>query len=275
MKTYSQLEEAQKFEPLWDQYGSRVYNLAVRLSGSTKNGWLLARSAFLRARRDMAALEGNTPTYWLYRIVILIWLTPYWERRNFFLRWFGKKTIFRETLLASSVDADLEFLSDQQDTLLLLLKKLEGPERLLAVLWLADGLSEKDIQQITPFSEKQIEKFGRRAVRQLKKHLEASGIALPADENGQIQKISTLLRRWDSLAAPVSLKAEIMMRRVTQRQLEHDHIPDQVSTKGAYWAFAAVLLLMAGSWGYYLSLGRQIRQDMDSQIARVSGFLTK
>jgi len=61
-------KEAEAFDALWEQYADLVYNLAIRLAGSAKAGWLLARSALLIARQDLADMAGHTPTMWLYEI---------------------------------------------------------------------------------------------------------------------------------------------------------------------------------------------------------------
>ena len=58
-------EESEAFDALWEQYGELVYNLSVRLTGSAKDGWLLGREAFLTARQNLAAMEGQTPSLWL------------------------------------------------------------------------------------------------------------------------------------------------------------------------------------------------------------------
>src|ERR1700690_2650894 len=142
--------EAESFDALWNQYGDLVYNLAVRLAGSAKEGWLLSRGALLVARQNMAAMEGHTPTQWLYQITIQTWYAPYEHQRSLWNRLFKEQKSSWEMSLPDSVASSLSYLSDRQEAVVLLLKTLDYPERMMAILRLADGFSVSDIGQMAP-----------------------------------------------------------------------------------------------------------------------------
>jgi DNA-directed RNA polymerase specialized sigma24 family protein len=250
-------EEGTQFEALWDQYADLIYNLAIRLTCSTKQGWLLTRAAFLEARRTSKSLEGNTPSLWLYRITIDQWLTPYLEQRTFWSRYFRKKKFRWEACLPHTVEADLTYLSDEQELLLRLLKTLDYPQRLTAVLHLADGFTAQEIARLVPLKERQIRKAADSARLGLAQLIPSTDHSMPADPAGPSEKIASILHQWKPLKAPLTLKADIIYRRVTQRLMEYEHIPNRYSLKGMILVFLTALFLLVASWYYFWILGHR------------------
>ncbi len=260
--------EAESFDALWDQYGDSVYNLAIRLAGSAKEGWLLARSALLVARQNLSAMEGHTPTQWLYQITIQTWYAPYEHQRSLWNRWFKEKKFSWELSLPDSVESSLTYLSDRHEAITLLLKTLDYPQRLMAILRLADGYSVGDVCQMAPFRDDQINKLTRKATERLAKALIHSGNAVSGSPADRAAKVSSFLREWKPLKAPMSLKADVIQKRVYQKRMQQDHIPDQYSLKGIIWVWVVVLSLLVGSLGYFFVTGRQMRDVMDERLLR-------
>jgi RNA polymerase sigma-70 factor (ECF subfamily) len=59
------------FEQLVEEYGDRVYNIALRITGSPADAEDAMQDAFLSALRAWSAFRGEaSPTTWLYRIAV-------------------------------------------------------------------------------------------------------------------------------------------------------------------------------------------------------------
>jgi RNA polymerase sigma-70 factor (ECF subfamily) len=59
------------FEQLVEEYGDRVYNIALRITGSPTDAEDAMQDAFLSALRGWRAFRGEaSPTTWLYRIAV-------------------------------------------------------------------------------------------------------------------------------------------------------------------------------------------------------------
>ena len=59
------------FEQLVEEYGDRVYGIALRVTGSPSDAEEVMQEAFLQAFRSWPAFRGEAaPTTWLYRIAV-------------------------------------------------------------------------------------------------------------------------------------------------------------------------------------------------------------
>src|SRR5690242_9613447 len=131
--------EHKRFEEHWAQYANGVYNLSIILTCSSKLGWVLARDTMLESRLNYKLGKGESPRTWFYKIIVELWLAP--NRGQIFLPKFINRQEKRwESLLPRPVEAGLIYLSDENESLCLFLKKLKPFQRIALVLRLKEDL---------------------------------------------------------------------------------------------------------------------------------------
>ena len=86
--------------------------------------------------------------------------------------------------MPDSVDSSLIFLSERQEALLTLLKGLEAPERMMAIVRLADGYSVSDASRMSLLREGKVESLTRKTVKRLTKTLAGMAVVIPPQEPG-------------------------------------------------------------------------------------------
>jgi RNA polymerase sigma-70 factor (ECF subfamily) len=137
-----------RFELLAMPHLDAAFNLARWLTGNTDDAQDVVQDAYLRAFRYLDAFRGDNFRVWLLTIV-----------RNSFLDWLKDNRTGRQLFQPASADADWTdpapsaeaMLLDRVDTETLntLMAKLPAEYREVLILREIEGLSYKDIAQVT------------------------------------------------------------------------------------------------------------------------------
>lgn len=182
------IERAQRgdkdaFAALVQRYHRNIYNLAYRMTGNREDAMDITQEVLLRAYRAIASFQADKPFLpWIYRITWNICA----DRGRKIGRTPSEESIddgdSEASRLASSIPGpDKEFESlEMGRTLKSAIEKLSDGYRELVVLFHIEGLSIKEISDMTNMKETVIKNRLYRGRQMLKKILEAGGLVWTA-----------------------------------------------------------------------------------------------
>ena len=177
------VSNASEGESFFAEHAQRVYNLALRLTGSPSDAEDLAQDALIRALKALPNFRGDSAaSTWVFRIVVNTWKNRVRseKRRRLWLmvpleRFFGKgDEESEETLKADDppLDAELES-SESADQVQKALLTLDAESRAVVVLREIDGLAYDKIAQTLDLPEGTVKSRLSRARAALRERLKA------------------------------------------------------------------------------------------------------
>jgi RNA polymerase sigma-70 factor (ECF subfamily) len=140
-------------DELLRRFGSKVYNLALRLTGNRADAGDVAQDALIKAVRGLPSFRGGDPGVWTYRITVNAWknfLRARSARRM--LRFFSAdgEGVESEPVDAPSPEPGPEaaaVAADEKTRIDRALSKLTPEERAVLVLRELDGRSYAEIAE--------------------------------------------------------------------------------------------------------------------------------
>lgn len=154
--------ERRAFERLVEEYADRVYNVALRITGSPADAEDAMQDAFLNAYRAWATFRGEAnPTTWLYRIAINTALTRVRARHP--IDYLDELSFEDEPRDWSDSLAELAQRSDLQRQVQAGLEQLHPDQRAAIVLRDVDGLSTAEAAATLEISEQALKSRLHRA----------------------------------------------------------------------------------------------------------------
>ena len=175
------VSNASEGERFFAEHARRVYNLALRLTGSPSDAEDLAQDALIRALKALPNFRGDSAaSTWVFRIVVNTWKNRVRseKRRRFWQmvpleRFFGKDDEeSQETLKADDppLDAALES-SESADQVQKALLTLDAQSRAVVVLREIEGLPYDEIAQTLDLPEGTVKSRLSRARAALRERL--------------------------------------------------------------------------------------------------------
>ena len=174
-------QKQQAYSRLLDEYQKLVFNTCLSFVPNSEDAEDIAQEVFIEVYRSISKFKGNSKlTTWIYRISVNKSL-EFIRKKNTRKR-FG----FMESLSGSSVPIDkrsyfTEFdhpgvqleRKEQQETLFKAIHQLPEAQKVVLTLHKIDGLSYKEVSEITKKSISSVESLLFRAKKNLKQILTA------------------------------------------------------------------------------------------------------
>ncbi len=159
------------FEQLVEELADRVYNIALRITGETRDAEDATQEAFLAAWRGWGGFRHqSSPTTWLYRIAVNASLHRVRRRRSSdYLTDIGDDEASVQDWSASV--AELAEQGELRDLVLGGLAQLEPEQRAALVLRDVDGLSTTEAAEVLDISVPALKSRLHRARAALRQHL--------------------------------------------------------------------------------------------------------
>jgi DNA-directed RNA polymerase specialized sigma24 family protein len=250
--------EHKRFEDHWSQYANLVYNLSIVLACSVKTGWLLARDTMLEARLNFTPGLGVSPRLWFYQTVVDLWLAP--NRHQMLLpKFFRRREKRWESLFPRPVDSGLIFLSDEQEVLLYFLRKLESFQRVAVILRLMEDLPVESIARVMSLGERRVITTIKESVALLGENLASVGVPTPERPDEQEAAVTSVLKGWKPLQAPMALKVNVIELRVSVRWLLQKRLANTYSLRLMVLILLVALALLAAMLGYMWYTGHHLK----------------
>lgn len=223
-------QENVDFGALMEVYGSDVYTLALRLTASSAEGWLLTRAAFLEARAQISTLLTQSPRIWFYERVTRIWYAPF-APPPLWRRLFYRRKTLRPRWLPNSTEAYKQILGDDQETFLQFLKMLDPHQRLVIVLKDLAKVPLKNISLWSGLSLHEIEQKGKEGHAYLEK------IA-------QNKSVDRLLASVPSLPLPADIPLDVMKRSIAEQKTSYENLEYEHALTHAVKSFLGLLFFL-------------------------------
>ena len=160
--------------PSWEQvaeeYGPRIYQMALRLSGNPDEAADLAQDVFVRVYRNLHRYEPGTFDGWLYRITKNLFLDRVRKRQRVRLQPLGEEE-WEQPASADPGPADVMERRALETRLQTALDGLGPDFRLAVVLCDVEGLSYEEISEATGWPMGTVRSRIHRGRRQMRETL--------------------------------------------------------------------------------------------------------